>query len=411
MNCNSPVIVIGAGLQGSCTALELAQRGLDVILMDRDEWPMNRTSLRNEGKIHLGLVYANDRSLATANLMLQGALHFYPLLTRWIGTSINQLSYSTPFYYLVATDSVLLPAQLSEHYGAVQRAYEQLLAQSPQLNYLGYRPQQLYCSLDEAKIATYFQLSQLQAGFQTVELAVDTEQLAVLIRQAIASNPRIQFLPLHQVKAVERGCDYFQIEGVSPEGLWKLSAQQVVNATWENRLAIDRSVGLEPASGWLHRLKYRVVAHLPDELKGAPSATMVIGRYGDVVIRPNQTVYLSWYPAALQGWSNELSPPPEWNAPCRGEVPPAQAQKLAHSVLSAIEQWFPGISKSSPFLVDAGAIFAHGYTDVDDRKSGLHDRTRIGVTSVNGYHSSSTGKLTTAPLFAVTAANRVINTM
>ena len=53
-----PIAVLGAGLQGACIALELARRGHEVDLIDQDVQPLNRASLRNEGKIHLGFVYA-----------------------------------------------------------------------------------------------------------------------------------------------------------------------------------------------------------------------------------------------------------------------------------------------------------------------------------------------------------------
>jgi hypothetical protein len=66
-----------------------------------------------------------------------------------------------------------------------------------------------------------------------------------------------------------------------------------------------------------------------------------------------------------------------------------------------------GDGESRPILVDAGAIVAYGKTDVDDASSALHDRTQIGVTSIEGYHSVDPGKLTTAPLFAKRAADRV----
>lgn len=402
------VAVLGGGLQGTCTALELARRGFQVTLLERDRCLMNRASLRNEGKIHLGLVYANDRTMATAKLMLQGALHFHHLLAQWIGpVAAARLSYSTPFCYLVAKDSLLQPAELADYYSAVEDEYRSILAEFPHLNYLGNCPDRLYRPLTETELAAHFQPSQLQGGFQTAELAIDTEQLATVIRQAIARSPNIQLLASRQVKSVERRQDAFSIEGIGPEGTWQLEAAQVVNATWESRQAIDRSIGLEPAAGWLHRLKYRIIARLPETLRGKPSATMVIGRYGDVVIRPNQTAYLSWYPALLQGWSHELQPPASWDAPCQGQVEPERALGLASEVLTALDRWFPGIGAATPSLVDAGAIFAHGRTDVDDAASNLHDRTKIGVTSVEGYHSVSTGKLTTAPLFAVAAADRV----
>jgi len=57
--------------------------------------------------------------------------------------------------------------------------------------------------------------------------------------------------------------------------------------------------------------------------------------------------------------------------------------------------------------VDAGAIVAIGRSDVHDAGSALHDRTRIGTSSRDGYHSVDPGKLTTAPLFAVRVADAV----
>ena len=150
-----------------------------------------------------------------------------------------------------------------------------------------------------------------------------------------------------------------------------------------------------------------MIGRLPPELHGAPSVSMVLGRYGDVVIRPDGTAYLSWYPAGLRGWSQDIEPPRAWDAACRGEVDPELAREVAAEFLSAIDAWYPGIGKSEPVLVDAGAIVALGRSDVDDAASGLHDRTRIGVSSRDGYHSVDPGKLTSAPMFAMAAADRV----
>jgi hypothetical protein len=96
-----------------------------------------------------------------------------------------------------------------------------------------------------------------------------------------------------------------------------------------------------------------------------------------------------------------------WTAPCRGELGDEERQSVARELLAAIDAWYPGIGASEPLLVDAGAIVAYGRTDVHDAGSGLHDRSRIGVTSSDGYHSVDPGKLTTAPFFALIAAERV----
>ena len=87
VSSSSPIVILGAGLTGCSIALELAGRGHRVTLLDQDAVAMNRASLRNEGKIHLGLIYANDPTFATAELQLRGALAFQKLLRRWCGAA------------------------------------------------------------------------------------------------------------------------------------------------------------------------------------------------------------------------------------------------------------------------------------------------------------------------------------
>ena len=81
---------------------------------------------------------------------------------------------------------------------------------------------------------------------------------------------------------------------------------------------------------------------------------------------------------------------------------------MASALLAAIDRWYPGAAEARPLQVDAGAIVAYGQSDVDDPRSGLHNRTRVGVLSVDGYHSVDPGKLTTAPFFALHAARQVL---
>lgn len=407
MRDKTAVAVIGAGIQGSCIALELAQRGFDVVLLDQDEVALNRASLRNEGKIHLGFVYANDKTFASAKLQLQGALCFRPLLAKWIGPAANQLRCSSPFNYLLADTSFLDTQALTEHYAKVESTCVEMLLQNHQLDYLGSRPTRLFSPLSARQLQSHYNVQRVIAGFATAELSIDTAHMALLLRASIARTPNLTLMPSRTVTRVGRQNGLIALEGTAPEGSWQLVADQVVNASWESLLSIDRSMGLESPPGWLYRLKYRVIVRLPEPLRAAPSATMVIGRFGDVVIRPDGTAYLSWYPAALRGWTHDRKPPASWDAACRGIVDDEQARDISTAVIQAIDAWFPGIGQSEPILVDAGVIIAHGASDVDDPSSGLHDRTMIGVTSQDGYHSVNPGKLTTAPMFAMSAADRV----
>lgn len=402
------VLVLGAGVQGCCTALELANRGFNVDLIEQDSIPFNRSSIRNEGKIHLGLVYMNDPGFETPRLMLKGALKFSDNLERWIGKSAYDLNISTPFWYLVSNESFLKPDELQQGYHLLQQHFEDTKSSNGRtVNYLGIDPDQLTTRATESELAENFNIRELQAGFKTQELAIDTFKLAGHIRKAVEKNPDIQFLGGHKVESVSLKNDYYIVEGLNDEGAWHKESLQVVNATWMSKYKIDQSLGIPLPPNILFRLKYRVIAKIPEMMKSKPSATMVIGRFGDVVIRPDLTAYLSWYPDACRGWWEGIQAPDSWDEPCKGIVPREEMEKLSDLFISATEKWYPEVKKFKPEFVDAGTIVALGRTDVHNEDSQLHNRSHVGVSSYGGFHSVETGKLTTAPMFAIDTADNV----
>jgi len=401
---STEVVVMGAGLTGVTAALALAGAGVSVTLIEQDSRPMNRASLRNEGKIHLGFVFSQDLTAASSNLQLKGALQFRSILERLIGRRANSLQLSHPFVYLVPTDSIASPLELAMRFEKLDDTYRQMIGDDPGSDYFGRRPQSLSRRITLSSLKRHINTDRFIGAFATEEVAVDTQELADVMQEAVLAHPRITFRASQTVESVERVNGRFRIAGTSADGSWEIEAGQVINALWENRFKIDRTVGLEHPPGWLHRLKYRVIARLPEQMRDGPSTTLVVGPYGDVVIRPDATAYFSWYPLGLRGWSEELAPPDSWNAACRGELEDNERHAVAADLLNAINEWYPGAARATPLIVDAGAIVAYGRTDVGDINSGLHDRTHVGVTEADGYYSVDPGKMTTAPLFGLQAA-------
>ncbi|HSF63291.1 MAG TPA: FAD-dependent oxidoreductase [Paracoccaceae bacterium] len=401
------IIIIGGGIAGLCAALALDGAGRRVTLVERDDRVFNRASLRNEGKIHLGLIYAAEKGRATADLQLRGALHFQRLLASWTGGRSLGLTVSAPFTYLVERQSILSPDQIAAHFDHVETRYRAHIADDPTLGYLGTRPDRLWSVMEPAALRRWFDPGRFLGGFETAELAIDPVELGDALIAAVAARPGITLRCGHHVRSVHRGPAGFVLEGSAPTGTWRAEAGQVVNAAWDDLYRLDLEAGLTPPPGWLMRLKYRVLARLPDSLRAAPSATLMLGPFGDVVVRGDGTAYLSWYPVGLQGWSHDVACPPAWDAPAAGREDPERAAAIAAEILRQIDLWMPGIGQSTPYQIDAGAILAHGKSDVDDPESGLHGRMDSGVTSHDGWHSFNPGKLTTAPLFAQDALRAV----
>ena len=295
-------------------------------------------------------------------------------------------------------------------YAEMQSLYREQLRLHPELDYLGQRPGELFQPMPRRAIERHFSLERIAGAFQTAEVAIDTCEVARLLREALVEDSHIQLLLGHTVTAVDRLAGRFRVEGTNANGTWHVEGGQVVNALWENRLKIDKTVGLDQSPGWLHRLKYRVIARLPDQLRNGPSATIVLGPYRRRR-RPSGSHRLYFVVSARP---SRL----DWRACPTGCLEPALPgracrRRRAFDCGGSARRHgrvVPGIATSTPLQVDAGAIVAYGRTDVDDPKSGLHDRTHVGVTSINGYHSVDPGKLTTAPLFGELAARRILHT-
>lgn len=409
VNIQTDHLIIGAGLAGCGIALELARRGKRSVLIEQDAMPMNRASLRNEGKIHLGLIYAADSSFETAHLQLQGALQFHSILAQWLGSAVTRIEQSTPFFYLVAKDSLYDPEQLESHYQKLERSYSDLLKNDSALNYLGDRPTWLTQRVSMDTLDPVFAKERFQAAFATNEKAINTDHLAQEIRQAVQNHPHIKLLSNHQVTHIEHVRSSYEITAASlaDQEAFVINAATVFNAAWDQRLGLDQQVGMELPKGWLHRLKYRVIVKTPPEFMHHPSATIVLGAYGDVVMRQD-SAYLSWYPSGLRGWTHDLVPPKDWSDICSNHGSDLVSQTIGAEILAKTIEWYPRLEGSEIITVDAGAIFAYGQSDVDDPSSRLHHRNKIGVFRKGNYFSVDPGKLTTGPMYAVQAVNEAL---
>src|SRR5262249_13351066 len=153
---------------------------------------------------HLGLVYAADRSFATAKLMLEGALSFRRTIAFLLAGRTDALAISTPFAYLVANGSLLAPRELGERYQAIQALYRSVLREDASLDYLGRRPRRLVRPVELARLDPRFRSDSLQGAFATEELAIDTVRLARALRKALAAEPRICVLTGHRVRSIAR---------------------------------------------------------------------------------------------------------------------------------------------------------------------------------------------------------------
>ena len=397
--------VLGGGLQGCCVALALAERGISVTLFDRNDRLLSRAAVANEGKVHLGYMYANDTSLATARMMMRGALAFAPFFARHLGIVEDSVTVSRPAVYVVHRESQRTAEEVSGYLASVHALIGEASAGCNGAYFgrdLSEEPRMWSVAQREAE----FDPAVALAAFDTPEIAINPVALAGAVRARVAADPRIEVRLQHDVLSVENG-DLLKVMSNAPGGAARDRFDHVVNALWEGRLAINEKLGIRPQRPWLHRLKYGVSFRLPRGAKPPPSVTVVSGPFGEVVSYGNGLTYLTWYPVCLLAMSSDVSPP-EW--PTYPEEP--LRTRLLTGTLGAMAEFVISLRGLAPtdledVTVKGGVIVAWGETDIYDPASELHRRFEIGVTSTGRFHSVDPGKLTMAPYFADACAARI----
>ncbi len=398
------VAVLGGGLQGCCVAMALADGGARVTLIDRNSELLSRAAIANEGKIHLGYMYAGDPTLATARMMMTGAISFAPFLSTLLGVSCNDLPTSDPAVYVVHRDSQRPADEVHAYLSAVHALIQEQAADDDA--YFGIDLRAPIRAWSPADLEREFNPAEICAAFTSPEVAIDPVALALLIKDRIAQTPNIDVRLGEEVVSVD-GSDRLEVSVVSG-GMRRTGFDHVVNALWDGRLAIDSGRGLRPKRPWVHRLKYGVAFRPPPGSHVDRSITIVLGPFGEVVSYANGSLYLTWYPACLRAFTTELSPP-NW------PIYPAEPlrSEILHGTFDALAGILPALGScdldaSHDVMVRGGPIVAWGETDIDDPGSELHRRFEIGVTSVGHYHSIDPGKLTMAPFFAAECARRIL---
>lgn len=389
---------MGAGIQGICCALALSRRNVNITLIDKTEEPLLRSGLRNEGKIHLGFVYANDESFRTASLMLRSAMQFAPLVESFAGSKIDWHPLrSRTFNYLILKETLLHPQKILAHYDQLQKEYDQLRDSS--LHYIGRQPTHLW--KDEDLDISALNKNKISRCVPTEEVALNLSAFRSLLLKELSQKTNIRFLGHHEIKEISKASYGYKITGSNGiTDKWKIDCSILVNCLWENRLFFDQQLGIEPSRKWVYRLKHRILGKAPLPIASTDSFTFVLGAFGDIVNYHNHLTYLSWYPACMSGWSSDLTTPSSWENACNGNMKLEENKTWVAKALEELDSFFPGINKFDVQHLDGGIIFSWGKTDIVDMQSELHQRYNIGVNQQDGYFSIDTGKFTSAPLFA-----------
>jgi glycine/D-amino acid oxidase-like deaminating enzyme len=397
------VAVLGAGIMGVSTALFLARGGVRVTLVDAAPAICAGASRWNEGKIHLGHLYAADPSLRTAHRLLPGGLAFRPLVESLIGQRLTPAIATAGDLFLVHRRSVVDADAAHRYYEAVTRLAATHPAATHYLEPLGDARVE---RVEAGALDALANRDEIVAGFRVPERSVSTRWVADRLAAAVAAEPGIDVRLSTRVTGLTMGPAGFH----GPLGIVTAHGTEgpfdaVVNALWEGRVALDTSAGLAPPPAWSYR--YRVAVFLETTTPvTTPNAVIATGPFGDVKNYDGRCLYLSWYDTGLLAHGT---------GPALPSVPrldDTAATRLADDVIARLGGLLHGVtdlaSRTAARHVAGGWVVAAGHGTLDDPASTLHRRDRIGLTRHGRYLSVDTGKYSMAPWLARAVADAIL---
>ena len=400
------VAVLGGGILGICTALELANRGQDVVLVEGAAELMQGASRWNEGKIHLGYLYAGDPTLGTARRLIPGGLAFASLVERRIGQSLDPFQ-TDDDVFLVHRDSIAGADAFESYANRVAELVRDAASADKAMRYLSDVSRSSVRRMSSGDLARLTPSEKVVAGFRVNERSISTRPVADLLVAAIQAEPRVEVHAETWIDGVRRRDDArLELVARRDHSVDLGAFDVVINALWEGRPAVDASLGVRPVAPWSHRFRAAIFAKAPHST--LESGVLCTGPFGDIKRYADGRLYLSWYRAGLLAEGNDIEPP-------RKEIrlTAERATLVRDQTLAGLAEYFPDVARlcadDATLEVHGGWVFAIGEGSLADASSSLHQRDKFAITCDRGYISVDTAKYSLAPWLAERVARMATN--
>jgi FAD dependent oxidoreductase len=392
------IAILGAGIMGCSLALFLARKGAQVSLFDETPEPFAGASRWNEGKIHLGYLYAGDPSLDTARKLIGAGLRFRGIVEELLDSDISAAVSPQDEIYLTHRSSVVDPDSMSAYFDAVSnlvrghgdadRYFSDLTFASP-------------VRMTAGDLRNVTSSENIVAGFRVPECSVQTSWIADRYVAAVEAEPSIELVLNTKINSVASKADKWAVLANPPiRDLFDV----IVNCLWHGTDSVSRASGLgHPHSQTSYR--YRVSVFLrAEQACTLPNAVIAVGPFGDIKNYNGRDLYLSWYQEGLIE--------DRVGCPVTVDLDALAKARIATNTFNRLREYFPGIAavvrQPSSFTVGGGWVVAHGAGSLSDPSSPLHRRDRFGISRFGSYYSVDTGKYSTAPWLANQLAGQIM---
>lgn len=410
------IIVIGAGLAGSLTALELAELYNVLLIEAGDEvLPPNCTSLNESKKLHLGLHYIGD--LNTAEHCLLQSILFVRANPQFISGGDDLFSPCRRGRHFIMSNSLTHPNEAVRIANHLQNIYRQKVAEDPANKVFG-EPEDFIRFLERKDYAYladtmpyYNQNGQqekisIALGIETAESQVDMNRLKKHIQQKINNHPNITVLTNTEVKNIAHNRDTLGYTLTLQKGnaIVKRNCEMAISCAWQNNELLHKNMEQEEQTdNYINRIKVSVLIRLKRPLRNINTCIFSSGAYGSVTIWPDGTAIITSERLTNVGFYPSDQEPPAKLKQLLGtlNLNCPEGLSLAQHIISDCANYFADAEKAL-FLQSELIQLQVGYVKLIDNEAQYNDKALYRKDSIvhervdDGVRESALGYIVNA---------------
>lgn len=304
------IVIIGGGIAGISAALELADAGYKVTLLEMREELLKGSSDNTPCRIGACFHYPNKETA------IHALRNIIPFLKKYSTFLLKTEESLTGTNYVIVKNSTYDYSEIKEIYSAVINEYKRLIQEDISNKVLG-DPDELIQELDE--IPSYINSELCSKVLRINERILDWGAFRQHLIKTIENHPMITIHKKASVTQLGYGQttskQLYQVtyyENGDANNPLTMAADCIINCTWQNSEAINATMGfLYVKDERTCRLKAMAKIKLPSSLSGSRSAFYGFGPHCAITSIDKDKAYLTFEPVTNMAFTTNLSMPKE----------------------------------------------------------------------------------------------------
>ncbi len=377
------ITVIGGGVSGCATALELANAGYNATLIESKDSLLSGSSDATPCRLGLGFHYMDETTAINYLHATLGVVKKYPGFKITDKNEFKSADYLRHGRYFIIKDTFFSLTKVLKLYNRLQQEYYNLCQQSSSNQVFG-QPEKFYRILHPSEFSNEIDASKILLGIETAETIFNWPDFKNKFFQLVASNPNITLKTSTDVINVKHNNNsqgfVLTMKNRKTNQIMRSSTNIVINATWHNIEAINHELGFYmPRESRTNRLKVIVEIVIPKNLQYKNSMFFCFGPHCSFTNFGHGKGFITYEPVTNIESSTDLHISPLAKRYLSGQATTTEKREFGIKIIAGVSKYIPEMCDAE--FVDArfGVVKTFGKVDIYSANSEFHKRRESGV--------------------------------